>query len=316
MYDLILFLTNKCNLSCDYCPVKKDDEIMDYQLAQKSIDYYLGQSGQSKHIRFFGGEPFLSFDLIKEIVSYANKIAQRGNQTLTFDVTTNGTILSPEIFDFFKNNENIELILSLDGKESDHLKNRKGNLRPINSHQNILKNLDSILDIDNLSINVVLAPNQVRNFSGNFLYLLKLGFRRFNFLPAFFVTWSSSELAELKKQLNLVAKVIKALRVKSNDKIIIKNEFFSSETPLFNQGFIIGCDGDIYLNNMFFTKYFYELRKDYRLGNILNFNQMFDGFEFRNYSQVIKEYIAPDIYRSSLNIDMLLSNFIEKLCSE
>lgn len=313
MYDLILFITNKCNLRCDYCLVKKGRDIMSYKVAKESVDYYLKKTGQKKHIRFFGGEPFLSFGLIKKIVKYANQQAKKYNQNLTFDISTNGTLLSKNKLDFFRKNNNVELILSLDGTELSHLINRKSNVGGINSHLNILKYLDEILKIDNLCVNTVLAPNQVANFSRNFLYLVKVGFRHFNFLPAYYLLWKMDKQKELKKQLNMAARIIKTLRIKTGVNIKIKNERLKSKTPLFNQGLIVDCSGDAFFNNLFMTKYFYDLKKENKIGHISDFAAKSGNQAIKNGSLMIKEYLDSDIYKSTMLVDTILTDFVNKL---
>jgi len=98
---ITLSLTHRCNLSCTYCysgrAVKKD---MSFATAQKIVDFAMSITppGQSIEFGFFGGEPLLYFDLMREITSYVRE----QERPMRLNVTTNGTLLTQSVLDFLR----------------------------------------------------------------------------------------------------------------------------------------------------------------------------------------------------------------------
>ncbi|UCF04993.1 MAG: radical SAM protein [bacterium] len=117
-----LFVTARCNLHCPYCFVRnKRDRDMSWETATSALDYFLRECGQAQHltILFFGGEPMLRMDFIKEFVPYAlDRVGQTG-KSLSFDMTTNGTLLDVDSARFFARYK-IKYLLSIDGLKEDH----------------------------------------------------------------------------------------------------------------------------------------------------------------------------------------------------
>jgi len=123
---LALNLTNNCNLKCKYCfanqgKYDKPFENMSFNTAKKSIDMListvLSHDGKDMSIAFFGGEPLLRFDLIKDIVSYVQK--KSNNIFVKYFITTNGTLMNEEICDFMKKNS-FMVTVSIDGNKSEN----------------------------------------------------------------------------------------------------------------------------------------------------------------------------------------------------
>lgn len=121
---LTLEVTQQCNLRCSYCVFsgayknnrRHRPKYMDFDVAKKAIDYFIQHSRNSTKplaLSFYGGEPLLSFDLVKQCVSYFKK---KHNDNCIFSLTTNGTLINNETIDFFVAN-NFNLIISLDGPE-------------------------------------------------------------------------------------------------------------------------------------------------------------------------------------------------------
>ncbi len=129
---ITLQLTQSCNLRCKYCIYSENSSIhqrthsskrMDWETVKKGIDFLWEHSIDSPkvNIGFYGGEPLLEYPLIKQAVAYAKELFD--GKKLTFAITTNGTLLTDEIIDFFVQ-ENIFLVISLDGPKEIHDKSR------------------------------------------------------------------------------------------------------------------------------------------------------------------------------------------------
>jgi len=122
VHDLSLQVTRECNFKCRYClyashsGVERTHELkyMSWDTAKKSIDFLYdhSSSADSIHISFYGGEPFLNFKLIKDVVNYVEN--RFFSKKIEYGVTINGSILSDEIIDFIIEH-NFQLTISLDG---------------------------------------------------------------------------------------------------------------------------------------------------------------------------------------------------------
>lgn len=123
---LCLNVAHTCNLSCEYCFAKGGkysgpDAIMTKEVARGAIDFLLENSGSHYNldIDFFGGEPLLNFDLVKDTVEYAKSKEVEYNKHFNFTLTTNGLLLNDDVIDYL--NENMKnVVLSLDGRREKH----------------------------------------------------------------------------------------------------------------------------------------------------------------------------------------------------
>ncbi|WP_455258520.1 radical SAM protein [Peptoniphilus asaccharolyticus] len=132
MSSLTLELTEECNLRCKYCIYGNTNskyrsfgnKKMTFETAKKSIDYLMEHSNSTKevYIGFYGGEPLIMFDLIKDIITYIEINYMERN--IRYSMTTNGTLLTPEIAEYISNKENFSVVFSLDGPEYIHNDNR------------------------------------------------------------------------------------------------------------------------------------------------------------------------------------------------
>lgn len=133
---LMLLVTNNCNLRCKYCYENchkcRANEKMTWEVAKKAVDQFLDQVPEEMkltNIGFFGGEPHVAFDIIKQVINYSY-----GHRTLggykgdifNYIVSTNGTILDFEMYKFYsKLGKKMSFRISVDGIGEDHDANRK-----------------------------------------------------------------------------------------------------------------------------------------------------------------------------------------------
>lgn len=134
MEQLILQLTQRCNLRCTYCTYTANAEEkqgrghsekdMSWEVAKKAIDFYAHNSIDTLNpfISFYGGEPLLKFELLKKCVIYCERIFTEKN--IRFSITTNGTLLNDEVIDFFVKHD-VELTISIDGLKTTHDMHRR-----------------------------------------------------------------------------------------------------------------------------------------------------------------------------------------------
>lgn len=135
--QLTLVVTWECNLRCNYCTYSKEypstrnheRNVMDFSTAKKAIDYYIDKFSNIKKrypnkkpaITFYGGEPLLEFNLLKDIINYTKTKVPL--EDIIFNISTNGTLLTEESINFFINN-NVTIFISLDGPKEEHDRNR------------------------------------------------------------------------------------------------------------------------------------------------------------------------------------------------
>jgi uncharacterized protein len=122
---MVLNVTNQCNLACTYCYEYGEDKIVDTEngrqskfMAEKtaleSVDFLLKESGRIAHLTFFGGETLLNFPVLKTTIAYARVRAAELGKEIDFSLTTNATLLRPEIIEFLAEN-NVGVTISIDG---------------------------------------------------------------------------------------------------------------------------------------------------------------------------------------------------------
>lgn len=128
---ICLNVAHTCNLSCEYCFAKGGkyhgpDAIMTTETAKKAIDFLIENSGNHYNldVDFFGGEPLMNWDVVKETVDYAKNLEEKYNKHFNFTLTTNGMLLDDDKIEYL--NENMKnVVLSLDGRREIHDEFRK-----------------------------------------------------------------------------------------------------------------------------------------------------------------------------------------------
>ncbi|MBI5042612.1 MAG: 4Fe-4S cluster-binding domain-containing protein [Nitrospirae bacterium] len=148
-----VYVTTQCNLSCSYCIYggqysryqKLSQTSMTWKTAQNMVDFLITHSGQSEKIRldFFGGEPLLAFDLIRQTVAYAKSRIGPDGPPIIITIASNGSILNDKILDFLLEHK-VLLQFSIDGKIEIHDRDRR--FRTINrgSFNLVISNLQKI----------------------------------------------------------------------------------------------------------------------------------------------------------------------------
>lgn len=119
---MCLHVSHDCNLRCKYCFAGQggyggQKKIMSLEVAKAAIDFLIERSQGRRNLEldFFGGEPLMNFDVVKETVSYARRLEKEHGKVFRFTMTTNGVLLNDEISDYL-NKEMNNVVLSLDGR--------------------------------------------------------------------------------------------------------------------------------------------------------------------------------------------------------
>ncbi len=213
---LILHVAEACNLQCSYCYHAEKGERaqpprkMSREVAFRAVDFLFERSGglQDLVLVFFGGEPLLNFEIIKEIAGYARTEAAASGKRISFAITTNGTLLTPEIVDFLQK-QDVSITVSLDGSPELHDRYRRfHDDRP--SYGVILPRVQHLIDRSRkrpvaARVTVVDEPERVPETLD---HLLGLGFVEVGFAP---VTTGHPEYRLSEQQMDELLKVFRNL---------------------------------------------------------------------------------------------------------
>ncbi|MBQ2704139.1 MAG: thioether cross-link-forming SCIFF peptide maturase [Clostridia bacterium] len=123
---LCLHIAHTCNLNCSYCFASQgkyhgERGLMSYEVGKQALDFLVANSGTRHNLEvdFFGGEPLMNFDVVKQLVAYARSIEKEKGKNFRFTLTTNGVLIDDDVIDF-ANKEMSNVVLSLDGRKEVH----------------------------------------------------------------------------------------------------------------------------------------------------------------------------------------------------
>ena len=120
---LCLHVAHTCNLNCSYCFASQgkyhgERAVMSPEVGKRALDFLIEHSGTRRNLEvdFFGGEPLMNFDTVKELVAYARVREKEAGKNFRFTLTTNGMLIDDDVIDFC-NREMSNVVLSLDGRK-------------------------------------------------------------------------------------------------------------------------------------------------------------------------------------------------------
>ena len=123
---LCLHVAHTCNLNCSYCFASQgkyagERAIMSEEVGKRALDFLIENSGTRHNLEvdFFGGEPLMNLDVVKNLVAYAREREKECGKNFRFTLTTNGVLIDDDVIDF-ANREMSNVVLSLDGRKEIH----------------------------------------------------------------------------------------------------------------------------------------------------------------------------------------------------
>ena len=127
---LCLHIAHDCNLACQYCFAEEGEyhgrrALMSFEVGKKALDFLVAHSGSRVNLEvdFFGGEPLMNWQVVKDLVAYGRSLEEPNNKKFRFTLTTNGVLLNDDILEF-ANQEMSNIVLSIDGRKEVHDKMR------------------------------------------------------------------------------------------------------------------------------------------------------------------------------------------------
>ena len=123
---LCLHIAHTCNLNCAYCFASQgkyhgDRAVMSFEVGKRALDFLIENSGTRRNLEvdFFGGEPLMNFQVVKDLVAYARSVEKEHGKNFRFTLTTNGVLVDDDVIEW-ANRECHNVVLSLDGRKEIH----------------------------------------------------------------------------------------------------------------------------------------------------------------------------------------------------
>ncbi|MDE6905850.1 MAG: thioether cross-link-forming SCIFF peptide maturase [Lachnospiraceae bacterium] len=187
---LCLHIAHDCNLACKYCFAEEGEyhgrrALMSFEVGKAALDFLIENSGSRRNLEvdFFGGEPTLNFQVVKDLVAYGREQEKIHNKNFRFTLTTNGVLLNEEIMEF-ANKEMANVVLSIDGRKevNDYMRPFPGGA---GSYDVIIPKFQKFAESRNQKNYYVRGTFTHHNldFSKDVLHLADLGFQQISVEP-------------------------------------------------------------------------------------------------------------------------------------
>lgn len=199
---LKLYISNKCNMDCTYCYVRKENTKTSLSLSEclLGVDTLLKSKGRQKTIQFLGGEPLLEYKKVIKIMNYA--ASHSCGKQIDFIISTNGLLLDRKKMDFFNKYDSL-VIVSIDGSAKTHDLYRKIKGSDQSSFDIITGNIRNIKEgRERLMASYVFTPKTINEALANVKNLVRIGFRMIDFQLDVNTVIDIQCLGDLRKFLN------------------------------------------------------------------------------------------------------------------
>mgnify|MGYP005885592973 CR=1 FL=1 len=187
---LCLHIAHDCNLACRYCFAEEGEyhgrrALMSYEVGKKALDFLIANSGSRRNLEvdFFGGEPLMNWQVVKDLVAYGREQEKIHNKNFRFTLTTNGVLLNDEVMEFC-NREMSNVVLSLDGRKEVNDKMRPFR-KGAGSYDIIVPKFQKFAESRN-QMNYYVRGTFTRNnldFSNDVIHFADLGFKQMSIEP-------------------------------------------------------------------------------------------------------------------------------------
>lgn len=208
---LCLHICHDCNLRCKYCFADEGTyhsarNYMSADIGKKAIDFLIENSGNRYNLEvdFFGGEPLMNLDVVKEIVNYARNLEESKNKKFAFTMTTNCVLLNDATIDWL-NQEMSNVVLSIDGRADVHNNVRKS-VNGKDCFNLIMENALKFAEVRGDKSYYVRGTftSQNLDFTEDIMFLREKGFRQISVEPV--VLNENNELAIKEEHLPIIFK--------------------------------------------------------------------------------------------------------------
>ena len=308
-HQLILTVTRACNLRCSYCPTAKDGwPSLEGKDVRQAIDLFIAMLGGGS-IKIFGGEPLLVPEVVREVCDYA----AHKKEIQKIYLSTNGLGLNEEWISWLRGRDKIILTLSIDGQAEDHNKMRRAIEGQSRSYEHVMSLKRSLLSLKRLVVTQTIAPATADRAYKNFMHLYVEGFRKFNFLPGYYIPWREEQLIALEVNFKQITDFIEQ-QWKNDSFVYVRNLFIQAPTPFFNTGLVIDSDRSIHANNLGLSAKLSPLRKLTQVGSLDEPpNKRELEAKSREIRKILQHHLPEKIWLSTQEADAALSRFCARL---
>lgn len=187
---LCLHIAHDCNLACKYCFAEEGEyhgrrALMSFEVGKKALDFLVANSGNRVNLEvdFFGGEPTMNWEVVKQLVEYGRSIEKEHNKKFRFTLTTNGVLMNDEILEF-ANREMGNVVLSIDGRKevNDRMRPFRGGQGSYDTIIPKFKHVAESRDQMNYYVRGTYTHYNL-DFSNDVLHLADLGFEQISVEP-------------------------------------------------------------------------------------------------------------------------------------
>ena len=281
---LVLVLTRRCDRNCGYCPQGFDDADMAEGVLDAAIDGLLPRLASPARVKLFGGEPLLRPDLVARALERLAAVAPG----TAVELPTHGKGL-PAVESLLARRPEVEVFVSRPHPWAARLRG--------------------------VTHNFLIPPGEAPAMTARRLALARrLGYVRFNFLPAYFVAWTPAQLKGLSVAFSGLALVLRRWSAAGRP-VEVVNLTRRGSTPLYNDGIVVDPDGEIYNSNLILAEAVRPHRRRLRLGDVLNCSRLASR-PVADASQVLDDSFSPDILASTRAVDAALTAFCRSLGAE
>ena len=215
---LCLHVAHTCNLNCEYCFASQgkyqgERALMSFEVGKQAFDFLIANSGTRRNLEvdFFGGEPLMNWDVVKQLVAYARSVEKEHNKNFRFTFTTNGMLIDDDVIDFV-NKEMHNVVLSLDGRKEVHDRFRK-DYAGKGSYDNIVPRFQKLVEKrggKDYYVRGTFTHNNV-DFVNDILHMADLGFTELSMEPVVCppgdpYALTAEDLEIVKEQYEILAK--------------------------------------------------------------------------------------------------------------
>ncbi len=215
---LCLHVAHTCNLNCEYCFASQgkyqgERALMTFEVGKQAFDFLIANSGTRRNLEvdFFGGEPLMNWDVVKQLVAYARSVEKEYNKNFRFTFTTNGMLIDDDVIDFV-NKEMHNVVLSLDGRKEVHDRFRR-DYAGKGSYDNIVPRFQKLVEKrggKDYYVRGTFTHNNV-DFVNDILHMADLGFTELSMEPVVCppgdpYALTAEDLEIVKEQYEILAK--------------------------------------------------------------------------------------------------------------
>ncbi|MDD5005948.1 MAG: radical SAM protein [Candidatus Omnitrophica bacterium] len=270
--EFAIFLTEDCNVRCDFCHIKKNRRNISFDTLKKSFLFIEENCQRKGTIGFYGGEPLLAYSLIEKIIKFVKK--RNILKEYSFNIMTNGTLLNNEIILFCKENK-IKLEISLTGLRDARHNHRVFNKSRMSTWESTIKNIKKVEECSgDYNVIYLISPDNVKFLKNSLLFLLEAGIREIYLTPVISKDWTKKSYSDFKNNFLICKSVYPYFRnmgitIYPFSKSGVNNDVNKTSSCCSGRSVAIDVYGNI-LTCPFTNSLDSSVKKEYIIGNIFS----------------------------------------------